>query len=449
MKRFIKLIQAALVIILSLVPQGGFSSIRQNKILIQDPTDSAETLDSSKIVTAEEKLSVGTKVKIAIPYANKFKTIKKNKDRAEQIVINWLRDSGEVSEYSYNKKLKKDLFYPVEITSGSKEQIGKRVFIPLQALSRVNQINFIVREEAIVLNQLSKKEYIPNKKPASEEIITPENAGTLTGLFLTVLQKSMDHGSTQIISAPSPKQVSNFIATCPLHFADFKDEVMTQSKASAIPAEILFSIMQVESIGKCSAARSEWDDSFSIGLFQVNTRSSIYPKCTYQQLRQLKHKLSLVTLKAEKLKCLQNPLVNLTEAIRILKEKYKFVNKEDSTSTKAWIEMNAHDRDGWRKAIAAYNGGQVYIIQAYNAVLNFNKKYKANLDANKWDVRRAFLLREMVDADMPSKKDQKEFIIKRRAIASNLINMHYVDRIAGLEGPRLTNSLANQWSNHL
>ena len=65
--------------------------------------------------------------------------------------------------------------------------------------------------------------------------------------------------------------------------------------------------------------------------------------------------------------CLQNPLINLQESIRILSNKYRLTNNNQSQNFQCH-SSDSINTDAWRKAIAGYNGGQRRILNIQEVI---------------------------------------------------------------------------------
>ncbi len=72
-----------------------------------------------------------------------------------------------------------------------------------------------------------------------------------------------------------PKVLERFCSTCrPVNIKNFIQYVTTRSKEKNIPPEIFFSIVMQESTGECTAKTEETPNEHSIGLMQMNKKSS-------------------------------------------------------------------------------------------------------------------------------------------------------------------------------
>ena len=145
----------------------------------------------------------------------------------------------------------------------------------------------------------------------------------------------------------------NFNTKCrPISFQTFTKELVCQSCKQNIPPALMLSMMTAESNGGCFILG---DDGKSTGLFQINKNSTRIPSCSRRQKDVLK-KSNSSTLEQNP-QCLENPLINLQESIKILTQKYKGTNNQQSP------QFNCQSPDlenisAWKKAVAGYNGGE-------------------------------------------------------------------------------------------
>ena len=170
----------------------------------------------------------------------------------------------------------------------------------------------------------------------------------------------------------------NFNNNCqPFHFQEYVTELACQSCQAQIPPALMLSVMTIESTGRCAITG---DDGSSHGLFQINNNSSPFPSCNAQQTSTIK-KGPLDQLRREPA-CLQNPMINLQESLRILSEKYRSTNNNQSQNFQC-RSSDPINTDAWRKAIAGYNGGQRRILNIQEVIA---QKGKPNaLSQTAWD----------------------------------------------------------------
>ena len=124
-------------------------------------------------------------------------------------------------------------------------------------------------------------------------------------------------------------------------------------------------MMSIESAGKCDALgkmnREKKEESG--GLFQID---STQHQCLNNKKGSLKNS-----------QCLKNPINNLNEGIGILVKHYGDVNPNGlKPLCKDWLKKDSKERDSWRRAVSAYNGGPGWITRALYAAKNVDKTLK-------------------------------------------------------------------------
>lgn len=198
---------------------------------------------------------------------------------------------------------------------------------------------------------------------------------------------------------------------------NFIPNLVTAFTQNQIPPELMFPMMHAESGGSCDVKDSV---SESIGLFQINTASSSFIKCGAGYANRYNDP-----------KCLENPETNLNEAIRIMRAKYRKVNGQDPPPLKKWTSMTERERDYWRKALAAYNGGEGYIYQAYHDIKSFNQKFSTSLDPHDWRVRRLFMFRRGLEENGAAYFDNRYRF--KRSVKYSVWNVAHTETILGVE----------------
>ena len=169
------------------------------------------------------------------------------------------------------------------------------------------------------------------------------------------------------------KIVKNFNKTCPYKFKDFFKKIYCKAcEKQGVPAEIMLSMMTIESAGDCKA---KGDGDGSVGPFQINAKVH---QCH----------INYAVNSEENKKCLEDPDKNLEFGIGDVKNKYNAVNSEKSwkAGCSKWSELDSEEknqckeenktknecerekRDKWRRAVAAYNGGEGWLDRAVQSM---------------------------------------------------------------------------------
>jgi len=188
-------------------------------------------------------------------------------------------------------------------------------------------------------------------------------ASNLNRTFNTNLLKKLEgkicHGSS--IIEPIKNNLERTCGT--ISFEEYISDILVcESCKHEIPPAAMLAMMSLENDGKCFRSG---DDKKSRGLFQINTTfHKDIGICSSQQKRQIQ-KSSLAQLKAGP-QCLENPVINTKKSIEILKSSYKSVNGSKSAFSCQSPNMDTHQTNRWRKAIAGYNGGPGHVKRLKN-----------------------------------------------------------------------------------
>jgi hypothetical protein len=235
------------------------------------------------------------------------------------------------------------------------------------------------------------------------------------------------------------KMYSNFKNSCGFPLTEFTSLVKQRATANGVPPEIMLSLMTQESSGKCYALNSEQDTTQSVGLFQINSASSRYPRCTNEQKNILKN-LGHSSRLSQGPRCLENPLVNLEESIRILKDK-----RETLTTARDGFDPSKLDEtSAWRLAVSAYNGGPRWVLEAKKDLEQFNAKNGTNLSAYNWEDLRIFYLRMWLNRNQQNSNFGS--MANGRSKQNSIINLAYAENVIGREATSTTRpALTTAW----
>ncbi|HRK07481.1 MAG TPA: transglycosylase SLT domain-containing protein [Pseudobdellovibrionaceae bacterium] len=220
-----------------------------------------------------------------------------------------------------------------------------------------------------------------------------------------------------------------FQQSCGFSLRSFLPVVKEKADQYGIPADVLLGLMTQESSGRCNILNSESNNTQSVGLFQVNSSGSRIPRCSSAQKAQLQ-RLSVAEL-AGGPRCLENAVVNLDEAIRILLQKrntltaHRVRAMDGRTSGFEPSRMSNHDL--WRLTVSAYNGGEGWVLQAKVDLERFNRQHRTQLDAHNWEDLRVFYLRRQLD----SRQQTRHFgeVATARSIENAINNLAYAENI--------------------
>jgi hypothetical protein len=220
-----------------------------------------------------------------------------------------------------------------------------------------------------------------------------------------------------------------FQQSCGFPLGSFLPVVKDKANQYGIPADVLLGLMTQESSGRCNILNSESNNTQSVGLFQVNSSGSRVPRCSTAQKAQLQ-RMSVAELPGGP-RCLENAVVNLDEAIRILLQKrntltaHRVRAMDGRTSGFEPSRMSNHDL--WRLTVSAYNGGEGWVLQAKVDLERFNRQHRTQLDAHNWEDLRVFYLRRQLD----SRQQTRQFgeVATARSIENAVNNLAYAENI--------------------
>lgn len=218
----------------------------------------------------------------------------------------------------------------------------------------------------------------------------------------------------------------NFEKTCfGLKFDDFANYVKETAPTKNIPAEVMLGILTQESAGICHAVGDKKSRSKSVGLFQLNTKTvTNVDSCSPKQLQSLKGKSIQQMASDSSLRCLQNPAVNFEGGIKVLLSKYSIVNNGAQPTSSSWETMALSEKDSFRKALAAYNGGEGWVQISKSDIAYAKDKFDIALN-NDWETTRLFMFRHKLRSNGYIGKN------KSRMTKWETSNVAYVDAILG------------------
>lgn len=412
---------------------------------------------SDGILVADRLLPSGTEVTIPDEY------IEAHFDgdlKDEKALLNWLANSFSLPLRKFNNQeseIKQDYFVPVKI-NGSDEQ----GYVTLRSLARSGSLELVTKEETPFLEQNTVDNIYPIINPFERKIDDFSKRPIMP--MCRIEENYNDHPSLQNLSykvqrilyklndsiglkaaddflnrGDIDKIIENFQSTCqPVSFETFATYLKDEAKKHSIPADLLLGVMTQESSGKCSAIHHEANGTKSLGLFQLNTSTTKKRFCKDS------------TESHVDINCLENPFTNLDEAIKVLKSKYKIVNDTLPQSKANFEEMNGNQKDLWRKALSAYNGGEGYVLQAYSDIQKFNNKFKTEFNPHNWEIRKAFMLRSVIEEKggyLYGEDENPKYKYKRNS-KNTLRNLSYVEAITSVSQPE-GYSQSMKWKEYL
>lgn len=465
---------AITAMLVSSVLQSGLASVAEAvQIQIKQSIKMRELLDSQ--MERVGLLKAGSIVEIP----DEFVVKRNGRADIELTLNNWLRKAGKASAKSPQPGLfefdgeKHDFFFPIRIVSpAAGSTLSQRAddgtpYIALSHLARRGNAMVVSADAPLAREPIAKAVTQPKvtddaktSDPQVEmEASTPcangacsnptdktdavQNLVVHLGKALTVAEKR----SRQVFNRTTndlDHLEQNVQSSCGFQASELTTLIKNRAEASGVPAEILLALMTQESSGKCFVLNSETDRTQSVGLFQINSDSAKFPRCTAEQKRQIRAVGSAYKL-SKAPRCLENPIVNLDEAIRIIK-----INKTYLTQNppKTFDDKQLSETDLWRLVASGYNGGAAWALKAKTDLERFNAKNGTSLNPHSWEDLRLFYLRRWL-----SRKDEKQFFgatTGGRSKSNSISNLAYAENLFGRPGqPSERRTLAQLWTEKL
>lgn len=430
------------------------------KVQIKSDTKLREEQDGS--MERVGLLKRGTVIEIpddfAVDSKGQLVSVSHEKPNLELTLNNWLRTGGNkgpagfdgAGRYSYDGE-NQDFYFPIRVTQPAKGSTvapghqNTKHYIALKYLVRTGQAMIVSNDAPIELPAASTSSANSVATSAEDKAARQLEATTPCALGLCATPSEVSAPVKRLMLALGPalkaaekrngqdyartdhdlaKMYSNFKTSCGFPLLEFTKVVKERATDAGVPPEILLSLMTQESSGKCYALNSEQDTTQSVGLFQINSASSRYPRCTSSQkniLKNLGHASSL----SQGPRCLENPLVNLEESIRILKDK-----RHTLTSVSGGFdESKLSETDAWRLAVSAYNGGPRWLLEAKKDLEKFNSKNGTRLSPYNWEDLRIFYLRMWLDRNQQNSNFGT--MANGRTKDNSIINLAYAENVMG------------------
>ena len=336
----------------------------------------------------------------------------------------------------------------VRRVSEDSDEEGNIVYIPESSISRNADQIFIkigthvfsstteeVQDGCFVIQKQSQETeagYCAVCSQSKESIKVLNEVGVDLESLNTLLEQ-VDRGSSRNISTKigsqgsytekicSPKSylqsiINNFNKNCGMSFEDFFEKSYCASCSEKIPIELMMSIMSVESAGNCKAYGTSGVDERSVGLFQININT--HKKCV--EIRNIKN--------SSLQQCLNHPVNNLMSSVEILKESFKQVNPHSAgeglknttdqcREGSSWLEFSSKEKDYWRRAVSAYNGGPLWVTRSLASAMEYKRVkqgtgfLRKNLDHSSYK-----------EQDIPWESLRQLYFLEKLAPSNNLRN---------------------------
>lgn len=409
---------------------------------------------------------------VEIPY--EFVVVKNGKKNLELTLNNWLRQAGHKPPqtedgpglFKFDGE-KEDFFFPVTIAENGlapgstfpKELKDTPLYIALGHIVRRGNALILTEDarvepvtprqrqeqspEAVAQRERQRQEMEATSPCAQGLCSRPSDASDSVKNLIRAISPALaasERRRDQVFKRTSTDLTRidrTFQQSCGFPISEFTQLVRRRAEQAGVPSDILLSLMTQESSGRCYVLNPEADNTQSVGLFQIKSTNASYPRCNSQQKAVLKS-LGSASRLATGPRCLENPLLNLEEAIRILKDKRSSVVRGGFDPNKM------QDRDLWRLAVSSYNGGQKWVLEARDDLLKFNRIHGTKLDPHNWEDLRLFYFRSWLD---PQRR--KAMIGKPnggRSQAYSVANLSYTENVVGRDLTEAQRpSLASMW----
>lgn len=195
-----------------------------------------------------------------------------------------------------------------------------------------------------------------------------------------------------------------FEKTCGMRIDHFVSALQREIAASplrtvvptSLNSTMMLGLMTQETTGNC---KSKGDHGTSIGLFQVNQRSSGLSQ------DQLHH-----------------PITNARAALDNLEAKQAALSKDFDFS-----KMTETDR--LRVLVSSYNGGEKWVRRAKDDLEQFNRRQGANLNAHNWEHLRIFYFRRHLNSANESQTFGSVRGKEQRSVKNALSNLAYTENL--------------------
>ena len=418
-------------------------------------------------------LKRGTVVEIP----DQFVVNRNGKPDLELTLNNWLRTAGKMrsssdqpGRYTFDGE-KADFFFPIRVTKPAKGSTvaeghqNNQHFIALKFLARQGSA-FIVSDDAPVQPvESTRSETVaaaPKRAPVKPRVDVqtqmeaslpcadglcskPSDVTQPVRNFIADISPALAAANTKSAQLFRRTQNdlghvhNNFEKSCGFPLSEFTPIVKSRAEQSGVPAEILMALMTQESSGRCYVLNSETDRTQSVGLFQINSRSTKYPRCTNEQ-KNILRSLGRASRLATGPRCLENPIVNLDESIRLLTSM-----KKTLTSGSSGFDAETTDSsDLWRMVVSSYNGGPRWVLQAKKDLEEFNRKNGTKLQAGNWEDLRLFYMRRWLNRNQQIENFGS--VVNGRSQENSVANLAYAENVVGREATSATRpSLALAW----
>ncbi|HUP56283.1 MAG TPA: hypothetical protein VM598_02445 [Bdellovibrionota bacterium] len=219
---------------------------------------------------------------------------------------------------------------------------------------------------------------------------------------------------------------------CGVAIQALRPEIDERARELRVHPSVILAMIDQESQGDCQRVRHEKNGTDSVGLFQINSGTPGFARCTEDQLRQVEGSGSIDELRQGP-QCIENPVFSLAKMAEVWKAKERtlklpFFNvriRGESTRFEGFPELDQHPEFRIRLLLAAFNGGEVWMAEAATIITQLNLEKRFKLNKYRWPDFESVLLQRVV-----SVADRQRIIgWKGRLEAFAQSNVNYVKEV--------------------
>lgn len=364
-------------------------------------------------------------------------------------INNWIqKQTLGVSRFQNGNSIDNDYFFPIKVVSvppgADRTLVGHNGSVALRALARRGKVGLVTTDNTPLVRTPSTRTLTP-----SVYANTDSNLDTVAGVcigncatesdFMKKLRDILKDKTAEVarrtnqldknkrIGGNFDAIAENFRKSCyDADFNKFKEYVKQEAPKQNIPPEVMMSIMTQESAGLCEAMGDKNRPHKSVGPFQLSVGTVRHiDVCTAKQ-KQALHGKDFEQMATDKsLECLQNPAISLKYGMKVFLDKYKLVNNGQKPSATAWSTAGSDEKDNFRKALAAYNGGEGWVKLALADIAYARKHFDITLKDD-WETMRLFMFRHKLESN-----GRVENTGRGRKLEYEFSNVAYVDAVLG------------------
>ncbi len=218
--------------------------------------------------------------------------------------------------------------------------------------------------------------------------------------------------------------------SCGVSLQGLRAEIEARAREVMIPVPVLLALIQEESRGSCTAKKNERDGSTSMGLVQINSKTTGYVACSSDDLSKIAGSRTLAELRLAP-KCIANPVFNLKLMAQVFKQKERALKLPELRVRlggkifffDGFPELDRHPQFRLNLLLAAFNGGEVWVAETAELIAQINlERNGVKLNKYSWSDFESVLVRQALTL-----ADQRRLIGWRTRLQSMAeVNAAYV-----------------------